>query len=278
MLSINNEKRALFVHIHKNGGTFVKKVLETHYGFRNIDIIYPIKTIVEDGQPVQIYDTKILPIEMRKQGIYRGYRAICNQYGCLVGGKEVKMTDAKWRELYKFTFVRNPYDRIVSAWEFLKQYNRDKLRMVLEKQRQQPPRLNSQSQQTHHDILFQEAVKFLNYTFYDFLLARDTLPNYEYLHAFVPQSKSMTDNNGVICFDFIGKMDNLNEDLIRALTLFGIKEIKHTNEVVNPTPNKKNYKSYYDEKTLVLVNEIFADDFKLLGFPSYYNLHDFWES
>jgi len=275
MLSINNEKRALFVHIHKNGGTFVKNVLETHYGFNNIDIIYPIKTIMENGKSVQIYDTKILPIEMRKQGIYRGYRTICNKHGCSVCGKEMKITDEKWNKLYKFTFVRNPYDRIVSSWEFLKQYNINKLCMVVEKQRQHQP---MQLQRTQNDVLFQEAIKFLNYTFYDFLMDRDTLPNYEYLHAFVPQSRSIIDDDGQICFDFIGKMENLNESLINALTNLGVKEIKHKNEVMNSTPNKKNYKGYYDEKTLLLVNEIFANDFGMLGYPCYYNLHDFWES
>ena len=97
--------------------------------------------------------------------------------------------DEVFNSLYKFCFVRNPYDRLFSAYTFLKKGG-----------------INDQ------DLAFSE--KHLNeyLDFEDFVLrGLEKKEIMEWVH-FRPQHTFVCDDNDKMVMDFVGKMENINED------------------------------------------------------------------
>lgn len=71
-----------------------------------------------------------------------------------------------------------------------------------------------------------------------------------------------------LAVDFIGRYENLEEDLNKALAAAGVKE-RITVPKVNVTPNKdasRDYRSYYTPELRELVAEWYAPEIKLLGY------------
>ena len=74
--------------------------------------------------------------------------------------------------------------------------------------------------------------------------------------------------NDSLAVDFIGRYENLGEDLNKALAMAGVVE-RVTLPQVNVTPNKdkhRDYQSYYSPEIQSLVSEWYAPEIKLLGY------------
>ena len=97
--------------------------------------------------------------------------------------------DEVFNSLYKFCFVRNPYDRLFSAYTFLKKGG-----------------INDQ------DLAFSEKHLHEYLDFEDFVLrGLEKKEIMEWVH-FRPQHTFVCDDNDKIVMDFVGKMENINED------------------------------------------------------------------
>lgn len=83
------DHKFIYVHIPKSGGTFIK-----HYLLSNIEPGY------EENQNQQDYDDK--------------YRTTCERS---IGGILHEVPD--YKNYFKFTVVRNPFDRVVSMFSYL---------------------------------------------------------------------------------------------------------------------------------------------------------------
>jgi len=91
--------------------------------------------------------------------------------------------------LYKFCFVRNPYERLFSAYHFLKKGG-----------------VNSQDLNFSNTHLKEYA------SFQDFVLnGLDKKEIMDWVH-FKPQHRFVCHENGELAMDFIGKMETLNTD------------------------------------------------------------------
>ncbi len=146
--------------------------------------------------------------------------------------------DISWfGDLYSCAFVRNPYDRLVSSYYYLKSGG------------------NCEADQHDFDYYLR---KYKN--FEDMILNwNDDLFNQ--IH-FKPQSEWIYFDNKCL-FNFVGRYENLQQDVNKIL----IDNQMNTRYVKTCNKSKhKNYTKYYNKTTSKLVYDIYETDFKNFGY------------
>lgn len=254
MACINRELKAIYIHLPKVGGLYIENILISFYNFKQIrfgrldhDDFNENKNITKFSE-INAKEESIL--QLRDKGLTRYFDSA-----------ESPITKEEWDTYYKFTFVRNPYDRMVSAFKYL------------------------------------NKIKKHQNNFKDFLFENAHLSDYGYFHTFISQYDHLIDNNSNININYIGKFENLNEDFVKVLRIIGISEIKHTkyledNIIINSSSQGKMhydktnktdkidkifYTDYYDEECLQQINNYFEKDFKQFNFKMCKNKEELME-
>ncbi|WP_013322737.1 sulfotransferase family 2 domain-containing protein [Gloeothece verrucosa] len=140
----------------------------------------------------------------------------------------------KWDKVYKFTTVRNPWDKVVSHFHYRVETNQTNLRAK--------------------PIKFKEWVK-LAYGYKDSFY-------YDSPKMFMPQLDWITDHEGKILVDFICRFENLSQD-------FGAVCKKIGKNVTLPHINSSkhgNYREYYDDDTIEIIAKWFSKDIDNFGY------------
>lgn len=160
----------------------------------------------------------------------------CNKQPGHFMWSDYKLIDkSKYREYFKFSFVRNPYDRLVSAYFYLRQGGGNKFDKGF-----------SNEYLSELDTFEKFVYKF-----------KDEPKIKEWVH-FVPQSKFIMDGK-TCCVDFLGRFEHIVEDMN---TLRDILKIPQKNSlVVNNSSVRKEYCEYYTKETRDIVFEIYKEDF-----------------
>jgi hypothetical protein len=142
-----------------------------------------------------------------------------------------------WEEYTKFTMVRNPYSLQVS-WYFFKNIYNHKMSF---KEYVKNEKINRISRYSG---------KFLDKKWNKIM--PDLLTSYEYIST-----------NGAIELDFIGKIENLQEDFDIICDKIGIphQQLPHKNKTKH-----KHYTEYYDDETKQMVAERYAKDIEYFGY------------
>lgn len=225
MCSINHEKKAIFIHIPKTAGIYIRQTLTNHYGFdlylsKRPDHITFCKTNLALNKNQQLYFAN------SAEGVINYYKT----------SKELSdlmnMDDHKWDTYFKFCFVRNPYERIISGWNYICQ--------------------------VHH----------LNIGFKKYLSLKNIVNEEEYFHVFLPQSKQLFNEKNEKYIDFIGRFEYLEDDFKEILLKIGFdeNEINHDpSEKKNERPHKSANIIISDQELLDKVNEICQPDFDVLS-------------
>lgn len=227
MCSINHDLKAIFIHVHKTGGTYLSYTLHKYYGFKNYYLRRPDHDTFCFNK---VKTTKYINYENRIHGVLKYYKT-SNHLNKIMG-----MTLQKWDNYYKFAFIRNPYDKIVSAWNHV---NRFKI------------------------------------PFKNFLNLTNICNDVEYMHMFMPQNRNIVNEKGKIGIDFIGKFETLEDDFQVILKNIGVKNIIHDyNKKMNKRDHMDFYK-YYDQDTLDKVNLILLEDFLNLDYPMIKDIYEF---
>lgn len=177
-----------------------------------------------------------------------GVSVMTSLFGCLGGGHttlaeyQIVFDPGEYRSLWKFTFVRNPWDRLVSAYSFLREggMNEDDRRRA--------------AMSTDRFSSFEEFVR-------EFIGKED----FARLVHFRPQHRfaclSDTAPPGV---DFVGRFERLGEDFARVCEKMG-REV--TLASANRTKARpRDYRSHYDADTAAIVGRAYARDVELFGY------------
>lgn len=244
MCSISHDFEAIYIHIPKNGGSYVSNILNSYYFF---EYIYHFeRPDHEEFDGAKKGDHTYLNknfVNRRRKGMLEYYKT-SDEFNELIG-----MDNEKWKNYKKFTFIRNPYDKIVSAFHFI---NKIKLK----------------SNKKEYKTLL------------SLLKNKENCSNYEYSHAFMLQYQDLLDENNNLNIDYLGDFNNLNNDFVSILQKIGIQKILHSKLIENNIKHNasnslKNYIDYYNEETLQLVNEYFKIDFEKFNFKMYSNMDEF---
>lgn len=153
---------------------------------------------------------------------------------------------AAWRDCYKFAFVRNPWDRLVSWWTMI-----DALR----------PRFEAgEAFNTFQSYVLNRAKTFEQFLFNcgDEIADADGRK-----HIFRNQIDYLSDESGDIIVDFIGRFERLQDDMDQVMRRIGI------DRVALPRVNRsehKSYRDYYSQETAAMVAERYQRDLSVFGY------------
>jgi len=219
---ISHKNKFIFVHIYKTAGTSVTSVFLPHS--RLID------RLVFEFVPTRKFVSLIIRImnwydDGQKQftGVHKHAKAIdiLNYLG-----------EKKFFDYYKFVFVRNPYDLMVSLYFYISQ------------------------SKNHIDY-----AKVSDMSFKEFLvwyISKTPPLQLDFIRH--PKTKE-------IIVDYIGKFETLDKDIDciqRKLELNTVKNLTH----LNPSSKRKSkdFRAYYDEETKSMVGSYFKEDLDVLGY------------
>ena len=250
MVFVNNVLHVLYIHIPKCGGSYIKNIICKNYDFSELTNNYhnTYKDFFNNENNINL-DEDTDKHTIRKMGKLRYFYSHQD-----VINKNI------FNDYFSFTFVRNPYNKIYSAYLYLKRnleeskYN-NKIRNTYENK--------------EYFVDFNTFVK--NYT---------NVNNISYYHSFITQYDHLVDFSNNIKISYIGRVENLDNDFIDILTLLGIKDITHIDKIVynkreNDSGIKDNYSIFYNEESFQFVNTYFEKDFEIFGYTKYNSLEDF---
>jgi hypothetical protein len=226
MIYINHFKKAIFIHIPKNGGTYIGTTLVQCYGFH----CYLDKLIKRRPDHDIVCKTNLFPNILTGNKLYDS--AFYNRVvGLLIYCKTsdylnelMNMNKEKWDTYTKFCFIRNPYSRVISGWKHMK-----------------------------ISLGLSETL--------DEYISDTNVTDIEYGHVFMTQKKQIEDENGRCGVDIIGRFEHLEEDFQKILKSIGFNKIIHKNIKKNVSNESSCNKFVYEIKTIEKINKLFKDDF-----------------
>jgi hypothetical protein len=259
MVSINYQRKVIFFHVPKTAGSYIQRNLGKYYGFKNFNDLSRFDTVLNNldslSRPELIFSTN--PWSNRTIGINKYFSTSNKLIKMLNLNKEI------WDNMYKFTFVRDPYSRFISSWNFVIKGFKD-LKTILKPYTLDPNLNLSENIEKYKDIKY-------------FIENKNNLTDIAYNHVFISQYQHILNEDNINNMDFIGKMENLEDDLEKVFKKIGINKIIHDIEKkVNQTEHES-YKSYYDQELLNFVNETFYEDFENFNYKKYDTISDFLE-
>ena len=221
-LLISYKHKFLFIHIFKTAGSSVASCLVPHA--RVVDrIVYGYwftrKTVGMLNRILGWRDLSNKP--------FTGFR----HHEAALDVKK-KLSEEVYNSLFKFAFVRNPWDWRVSLYFYVKRRPQHKFHKTIK------------------DMSFSDFIKW------------DVSQNTN------KQIDFITDENGNIIIDYVGKFESLNEDFEFIRNKLSIPNLKTNIPQINVSNNRefRDYRNYYDNETRNLVEDYYRDDIEKFGY------------
>lgn len=210
-MEISYKHRFIFIHVIKVGGISISEALKPYsYDPDRLIVHVPI----------------LRRLWKRRTETFRKIKR--HNYGHITA-KELKaaLPPRVFDKFYKFTFVRNPWDRLVSLYHYV-------------------------LQTPHHPNieLFKSFGSFDKYVEYHAGENRQL------------QKDFAVGDSGEMLVDFIGHYETLHKDFATVCRRLGIENrLPHRNRSVH-----KDYREYYTPETKALVAELYREDIEFFGY------------
>lgn len=207
--------RFLFVHIAKTGGTSIRRALSP---YRLRDPWYGPQWLCHR---LSAWSGHRLATKLPRHA-----KAIC--------AMEMLPREV-FEALFKFSFVRNPWDLQVSSYHHLR--------------RERP----------HLIAHCRDFEAFLDWKF-------NPRRPYQY-HADVsscPQTEFLVDLRGNLIVDFVGRYESLTEDFAQICHRIGLAGVRLPH--ARAAPGRRDFRSYYSERGAQIVAERYRDDIERFGY------------
>lgn len=207
-MPISHQYKVIFIHIPKTGGSSVDTALGIH-GDNNRGSIKPAPEIL-----FGVMGSKAL------------------QHLTALEIKKI-VPQAVWQNYFKFAFVRNPYDRLISEYFWRQKLNK-KFRKVGFK-------------------------KFL----LNFVAPAKNRPLKHFLDDhYRDQYKFITDENEKIMVDFVGKFENFIDDFKKICQSAQLNiKLPHLNKTKH-----QSYQQYYNEETKKIAAQLCQKDLSIFNY------------
>lgn len=138
----------------------------------------------------------------------------------------------QYDKLFKFCFVRNPYDRIISVWKYYQQ--RFKSSIALKE---------------FIIIAVDDTIEYKNQATKKTFLRHHSIPQ---THPF----------NCLYKADFIGRFENINEDMTKICDQLNMEaKLPHLNKT-----KRGHYRDYFDIESRWLVDKWYREDIERFGY------------
>ena len=215
---INNTYKFIFIHIPKNAGTSISIFFSQFTNWCDIEI-----GATKYGQMLQkVFNERF---GLRKH-------ATAQEIIKVIGVE-------KFNSYFKFAFVRNPYRRLYSIYNFLKKWKN-----IPQEWKEYMDNFNS-----FEEFVIAEA------------FAKEKGPD----TIFLPQYKWVTINSK-IAVDFIGKVENIEEDIKKILRNLNLKSSENL-PIVNISVNQVNPSDFENPKVVDKIYYFYKGDFELFDYP-----------
>jgi chondroitin 4-sulfotransferase 11 len=218
-MPVSHQHRTIFVHIPKTAGTSVEAVLGMHGRRQDVGIVPYFKQELDYehlyGRQLQHLSAQEIRTHLNDDALFSGY--------------------------FKFTIVRNPWDRLVSSMAWTDQKWAKGVALTGDEFAQQLRQIQ--------DALAAIAAG----------AAGVTLPHY-----LRPQTHYVLDSSGRPLVDFIARYENLANDwrvIARRLGPAVAAQLP-----LRMRSHHQHYRRYYSAETRALVGELYADEVRLLEY------------
>lgn len=152
----------------------------------------------------------------------------------------------EWNSYFKLTFVRNPWDRVVSAWT---------------RTRGQSNYLVKDKQNINNDNWFKDNL----YKEFNEFVSMKLKEDYKKGH-FKPQELWLFRKpNKLYEYNFIGRFENFENEIKRFVSLIDIDYDVSKISKLAPS-NKRNYTEYYNKKSIDIVYNLYKKEIEFLGY------------
>ena len=189
-----------------------------------------------------IKDPKCIFIHIPKTG---GASIRHGIFGSNYQGPVFEEIPREWEDLFSFTFVRNPYDRMISAW---KMFSTGMINSVWSFNNE-PPLMGIDFVE-FLKLATDESIEYSSRRTMESRLRHHTLPQTHPYHCFQHAK-------------FVGRFESLAEDFEYISKIIGLTNysLEHWNRT-----SRKPYQAYYDEKSFDLVSKHYKGDIERFGY------------
>lgn len=140
-----------------------------------------------------------------------------------------------WESAFKFTFVRNPWDRIVSLYKYRLKKNKTQL--------------------ATRNLSFEQWVDLT-------IGAQQDTFYYDNPKSFQPQVDWLKDQQGAICIDVIGRFEHINSDFDKISKELGLNaQLPHLN-----ASSRVPYPSFYNSQSRETVARWYHEDIQAFNY------------
>jgi len=212
IMLISHSHQFIFIHVDKAAGTSMQSALQPYAN--------PI------AAQRLLKRLSILGFLCRFGGLYRAV-----QFGVHANASSVKrcLPPHLYSSYFKFAFVRNPWDRLVSRFHYFKKTPSHRLHTLVE-----------------------AMSSFPEFARWEMKRANPGLHQYKYL----------CNRSGELIVDFVGRFESLNEDFATVCERVGLPiSLPHLN-----SSKRNSYIDYYDEALRDEVGRFFEKDIELFDY------------